>query len=228
VLFLQLLLLLPLSACGGEHAGDEPAPTPSSDRVVVLFSNADTVGVATLAPAACKPGQCERIDLETFHCRAPQHAASVIVTGHSAPPHYLNSDPTRVADAIACFSPELVVLDTCYGFSMPLLAEIAIRSKAAVIVGSTYRIAISGLHYDPEFFIDRDAAARAAAIHDPDGTSIERWTVAPPDVERSLADVATWDSSRLHAGLQSIDPNLVRVPLGRSATVLVPVPRERF
>ncbi|MGL4551820.1 MAG: hypothetical protein ACRC33_11590 [Gemmataceae bacterium] len=195
---------------------------------MVLYTSADDPEMRSFA---APEGVCRSFDLETFDFRrryAP--AAVVVLTGHSTPPRYLNTTPERVASAVACFEPGLVVADTCYGFSSPLLAALAERRLTPLFVGPTEELPAEGLRYGPDFFRPVSAARRARAVQrqSADATLV-RWKLDPPRLTAALADVATWSPDRLTDALERVHPNLVKVPIPRTgATVLVPVEPARF
>jgi len=200
--------------------------SPSAGRIVVLYSLADPPGMRS-TPCSV---QCEAISLEYFACtptRWLHPARTVIVTGHSLPPLYLGRSPTQVASAVACYDPDLVVLDTCYGFSQPLLSALAEDGVNAIVLGPTFRLPPEGLDYAAGFYADAPAASRANAVATRSGTPLGRWSISAADLVASQRDVATWSVDKLEANLQVVLPGLVRVPLGTS-TMLAYVPTERF
>jgi hypothetical protein len=199
---------------------------PSARRVLVIRSEADPPDF----PTPCPHDRCQEIMLETFSCPLfARSAEAIIFSGHSAPPVYLNHSPDSLARVVACYRPELVVLDTCYGFSSPLLGAISRVRPTALVLGATYKLPPEGLAYGDAFFDSGPAAVRAEAIRTRSGAPLERWHADDGALRAALDDVARWDAKKLAAHLQRKLPNLVRVPLpGSNATVLVPVPGWRF
>lgn len=194
--------------------------------IVVLVSSADPVEIRAFA---CPEGACEIVALERSPCEDARPAQVVVVAGHSAPPTYLGGSAERLADAIACRAPELVVLDTCYGFSAPLLEAMALRGLTPLIVGSTHQLPPEGLDVSPAFFQERDAAARAAGVFLHAGTPLETWRLDGAELRRAREEVARWSPERLNKRLRRVHPNLVQVELASgTATMLVPVAPERF
>ena len=107
--------LLCLALAGPAHAA---APA----KVAVLYSQATPTMRAALPAAAC-----DFYPIEGF--RAPRRPAdAVVLAGHSLPPAYLDRPADEVGRAIAAFRPRLVVLDTCYGASTPLIAPLAMST----------------------------------------------------------------------------------------------------
>lgn len=216
--------LLALSASGKTGVlrwdGLPARPTP---QTVVLSDG------AMPAPFACNGDACLELNVQTFQCdRVNPRAHTVVVSGHSLPPVYLGVSAERLAESIACLEPELVVLDTCYGFSSPLLKALASRGVHALVVGAHQQLPGKGLHYGPGFFRASDRAARARAVQWRPGT-LDRWQVDAQQLDQAQALVEAWEPEQLTANLQRVHPNLVRVPLGEDgATVLAWVAAERF
>lgn len=179
-------------------------------------------------PFVCEEPDCLRQAPDGRSCPADQpRAAAVVLSGHSLPPRYLGLPAEDMAAAIACFEPDLVVLDTCYGFSTPLLEALLARGVSARIVGARRQVPRLGLTYGPAFFQSDDPDQRGAAMDIEGG--VERWRSDPAQLAAALQATEGWSVDELTERLQRVHPNLVRVPLGDSgATTLVPVPKERF
>jgi hypothetical protein len=213
-----------LSGCAARDV-----PPPVSPEVVVLFSTRDDPEVRALA---CPEARCRFIDVERFACTGAEASArTVVITGHSSPPLYLQQRPEVLARAIGCFAPELLVLDTCYGFSAPLLDALAARELRPLVVGATFKLPPEGLLYAPRFFTDAalPAEERAGLVRTRSGRSLQRWTLSPVGLAAAHAEAAGWGPDQLTAQLQRIRPNLVKVPIpGSDATLLEPVEPARF
>lgn len=163
------------------------ASAPSLPReapVVVLYQE----GQSEYA-LHCPPGLCRAQAVAAVTCREP-HARTVVVAGHSAPPMYLGASAKTLARAVHCFTPELVVLDTCFGASSPLLHQLAAAGPgpAPIVVGATYRVQRGGLRYLPAFFSEAEKGAeesslarQAAAVQTWSGAPLLRWR---PDQQR--------------------------------------------
>lgn len=195
-------------------------PTP---QTVVLSDG------AMPSPFECTGEACLELNVQEFQCdRVNPRARTVVVSGHAMPPVYLGVLPERLAESIACLEPELVVLDTCYGFSSPLLKALASRGVQALVVGAHLQLPGKGLHYGPAFFKASDPVARATAVQWLPGT-LDTWRVDETQLEKARALVDAWGPDQLKANLQRVHPNLVKVPLGEhGATVLEWVAAERF
>lgn len=214
---------------GGCHAPvPQAATTPRRDSIVVIYSSQDPAVVRTFE---CPADRCERVDLSDLRCTGDEAPAPVVVvTGHSGPPDaYLHATPETLASAIACYRPELVVLDTCYGVSSPLLVALAARGMAPFVVGPTYRLPAAGLLYEAPFFTDLPASARARFVRSRSGEPLSRFRLDAGRLRAALDDVAGWSVARLTAHLQCVLPNLVKVPIpGTGHILLVPIEPERF
>jgi hypothetical protein len=200
---------------------------PIGERIVVLASERDP---AELRALACPADKCLHLSLESFRCsRVSGPAEVVVLTGHSSPPEYVGHEPRQIAAAIQCLAPELLVLDTCDGFSAPLLDAIVASGASPLIVGATFRLPPAGLSYDPAFFANGPIAARADAVHARSGAALMRWRSNPRELANLHSDVARWTPSQLTANLKRVHPNLVLAPLSSDGTsVLVLVEPARF
>jgi hypothetical protein len=218
------VLLLLLGACSpGQAPGGAAAGTA---RIVSVFSRRDPPPIQQFS---CAEGRCERVALEDFSCPWGARAEVLIVSGHSVPPVYLHDDPERLARVARCYRPGLIVLDTCYGFSLPLLEALAEEAPAALVVGATYKLPPDGLLYGEGFFQESSAEARAAHVRTRSGKPLQQWHLDRATLRRAQRDLDTWDVSRLEAHLVRKHPNLVGVALeGSEATALVPVEPARF
>ncbi len=189
-------------------------PTPD---VVVLYS-AD----APRFRARCPEGRCRYVPLQGFTCRG-EAASTVIVSGHGRPPRYLSHPAEELAAAVRCHRPELVIIDTCYGASAPLLA--ALSDMPALIVGATSLVPPAGLRYGPAFFGDGPPAERAAAVTLPHG-ALTRWRASPDDLTRAEAAFDEMTHADLAARVVRRSPMQARMPLP-GGHVLLPVETAR-
>ena len=216
-----LMLCLWMPACA-------PRPTPPADRVVVLYSAKDD---AALSRPDCAKEGCQAVELESFECsRGMSPARTVIVTGHSLPPVYVHHSPEALARVLRCLQPELVILDTCYGFSTPLLDAILQQGLTPLVLGATYRLPPDGLRYDARFFAPGlSAHERATHVQTRGGSPLVRWQVDARQLSDSRAEARSWSHAELMQHLQRVRPNLVRVPLAATGeSVLELVAPERF
>jgi hypothetical protein len=181
------------------------------------------------SPFVCDGEGCAERALGGFVCddQTPT-AETVVVSGHSLPPMYLGGDAETLAAAIVCVNPALVVLDTCYGFSTPLLQALASAGVRARVVGARRQVPGEGLRYGPAFFEAKDAETRADAVR----WGVERtesWLVNAEELAVASREVEAMSPAALTQHLQRVHPNLVNVRLGDSgATALALVSPERF
>jgi hypothetical protein len=201
-----------------------------ADGVLVLYSWRDSAAVQTACPTL---GSCARRPIEALGCwaRFPgRHPHTVILAGHSLPPDaYLGQAPGRVAALLACLEPQTVVLDTCYGASMPLLEALAATGAGPLIIGSTERLPPAGLIYDARLFSTASPPDPTALVRARSGRHLEVFRIDPAALAQARATVAAWDAPTLESHLRRKHPNLVTVGLpGGSASILVPVSPARF
>ncbi|NNB84214.1 hypothetical protein [Corallococcus exiguus] len=219
-------LMLLSGACSREPPPRRAAT--EAPRVVSIFSRADAL---PLQQAACGAGDdaCPNLALEDFDCPRDAAAEVLIFSGHSLPPLYLHTGPEALARVAACYRPELIVLDTCYGFSLPLLEALAGAVPGALVVGATYKLPSQGLRYDADFFQPGTADARAERFHTRSGKPLTRWRLDADALSQARDTLEAWDVDALEARLVRKLPNLVSVDLpGADAAALVPVAPERF
>lgn len=193
----------------GERARDVVQEvTPS---VAVIYSR----GSLHLRPD-CPPGRCDYHAIEDFTCDRARAVRTVIVAGHAAPPQYLGTEPQSIALAIACFAPELVVIDTCYGASTPLLSALAERGDF-LVVASPRLVPGRGFRYGARFFDDAAPDVRAAAV-----TSVTPLFIGWPDgdaLARAEAEVMASDGDTLRPRVRSWNPTLVAVEMAEGEVV---------
>ena len=194
-----------------------PAPAPD---VAVIYSKK-----ARRYRTRCPEGRCSYHAIESFQC-AGARAKTVIVAGHAAPPVYLSTTSDVIANAVRCFEPELVVVDTCYGASSPLLN--ALSGLGAIFVGAPTLLPPAGFAYASGFFGSTSAMARARAVHSSPGAPMLRWRMNAGELTAQLARVAAMDRTELNRRLARRVPPQIRVELGQSGDMLVPVEWRRF
>ncbi|NVJ25699.1 hypothetical protein HUW62_31210 [Myxococcus sp. AM011] len=219
VLARHWLLALLLGACACQQAPGV------QERVVAVYSRAD---VAELQQSPCSDDRCPHVALEDFSCPSGVRAEVLVLSGHSLPPSYLNASPEDLARVARCYRPDLIVLDTCYGFSTPLLTALAEEAPGAWVLGSTYKLPLDGLLYDEGFFQAGSPEQRARFVRTRSGKALELWRLDAKAMDTALEEVSRWEPAVLEARLARKHPNLVKVELPGEATALVPVPPERF
>jgi hypothetical protein len=169
--------------------------------------------------------------LEGFH-NAGMTADTVVLGGHSLPPIYVGQPPKLVARAIASFRPSVVVLETCYGASTPLLDALAATGVRAWVVAAPYQLPIRGLHYGPDFYRALDGEKRVMAVNTVPPYPLLRWQLDPQTLVAIHHRVDAMSKAALTRSIKRVQPTLVKVglptrlsPQGR---ILVPVPVSRF
>lgn len=198
----------------GRTIGSEAPPLEPQPEIVVLYSRA-APGFRT----RCPEGLCTYLELEDFTCDQ-ERAATVIVAGHGAPPDYLSHTAEELGEAIRCFAPELVVVDTCFGASSDLLQ--AIVGLDAVVVAAPFLLPPAGLNYLPEFFTSDEPQRRARSVVSADGGKLLRWRIHPDELSAAVERVASMDATTLRSHLVRRAPTQVGVDLGDSGRILVP------
>lgn len=179
-----------------------------SARVLVLFSPA----APSMIPR-CASGVCDFLSVERAQCSAPreERVATVIVSGHSSVPTYLGLSSDEVANRIACRHPELIVLDTCFGASEPLLSALARRLPDAVVVGPTFRVADRGFEYDSAFFLAGSATERAASVRARSGLPLTVLSLRSPAIAAARVAARSLQGAELRRALVRVAPPLAVV-----------------
>lgn len=213
--------LLPILALALLGAGCQARP-----EAVVLFSTA-TPAMRAALPAA----RCAYYPVEGF-VDPGVRARTVVVAGHSEPPLYLGQAPAAIARAVAAFRPELVVLDTCYGASSPLLEALTATGLAAWVVAPPYRIPLDGFVYEPGFLAAGPAEARARRVSTAPPYPLLRWRLDARELAAVREEAAALPASTLRRRLRRLDPPMVALGLATGlepeGRVLVPVEPARL
>ncbi len=179
----------------------------------------------------CPPGRCTYHPIEEFQCSKPSAASpnthsgmgvtTVIVAGHAAPPEYLGTSAAVIADAVACFTPELVVVDTCFGASTPLLKALATRSSA-LVVGAPAFVAGRGFKYRQAFFEAATPEERAAAVSSVPAMRLFVGRPSMEAIEQAEADIDAASGDALRARVRSWVPTLVTVQFEPDQEIVAP------
>lgn len=204
----------------GRLIDDGPPPGDPPADIVVLYSER-----APHLRARCPDGRCTYLPLESFEC-VESPARAVIVAGHGEPPDYLARPVAELAEAIRCYRPELVVIDTCFGASSELLT--ALGDLDAVIVAAASLVPPAGFVYGPAFFAAADPRVRAAAVQTQPASELLRWRNDPAALADLLARVDAMGPDELGARLARRRPATVKVALPDGGPVLVPIAWERL
>jgi apolipoprotein N-acyltransferase len=221
-----------LTARGDVAFGPVPYDPPAGGQVAAPLEAAVLYSTATPTMLAALPGDRARhFAVEGFD-NPGVRAKTVVLAGHSLPPSYLDQPAEQVAAAIASFEPELVVLDTCYGASTPILEALVKAGSRAVVVAPPYRIPRDGFVYAPDFFAERDPARRAALVRTEPAFPLLRWRPESAALVALRDELAGLDTRALRKRLQRVSPPLVKSVLpgqtAPGAVVLTPVTADRF
>jgi hypothetical protein len=135
--------------------------------------------------------------------------------------------PDAVARVVACFHPELVVLDTPYGTSTDFLKALAKAGITATVVGSSRRVPTESFTYGSAFWTRAPVAERAAAVQPRNpAQKMIRWPLNGALVEKAEQLVSRMSKEEMTSRLHS--PNLVKVEPESGVELLVTVPPERL
>jgi hypothetical protein len=195
--------VLTWSAVEGGHDHQRRDPTTA-----VLYSKHTPWLRPDCAPGRCRFHALEDVDLD---CASVAPSRTVIVAGHANTEQMLGRTPGEVAAAAACFGPDLVVLDTCFGASTPVLRAFA---GDALVVAAPSTVPGDGLRYGPALFGDGPAEERARAVVSEPPSPLY---VDKPDVAtlRELeAAVAATPGDQLRERVRSWVPTLVAAGAG--------------
>jgi hypothetical protein len=172
-------------------------------------------------------GKVERFVIEGFRDDG-RRAETVVLAGHSVPPLYLDRPAEEVARAIVSFEPSLIVLDTCFGASTPLLEALAAAGSRAKVVAPAFLLPESGFRYAADFFARPDANSRAEAVRAEPDVRLLRWTITPEALKAPKAELEAMAPGALRRRLRHLAPYLVRVELPGAGWVLAPVAEARL
>lgn len=118
---------------------------PSNGLVVILYTSKNPV--FPKVPDGC----CKYYDIDKF--KDPKiKANTVILSGHGEPPVYAGHSASQVAEIISSFKPELIVLNTCYGASYPILEALSEKNNGKMVVAPPYEIYLPGYTFWNGFF----------------------------------------------------------------------------
>ncbi|MBC7542054.1 MAG: hypothetical protein H7338_04915 [Candidatus Sericytochromatia bacterium] len=216
VLALGLLTAVTMPAC---RASTKPA--------AVLLYAAGHLENAPDLPA----DSCPRFTFEGFRNTGMQ-VDTVVVGGHSIPPIYVGQPAAMVAKAVASFQPKLIILETCYGATTPLLDALAATGLRCWVVAAPYQMPIRNMRYGPDFFTAADPTRRAMAVTTDPPYPLLRWQLDPVALRAVHAKVDAMSPAELRKNLKRVQPTLIKVPLPSKleplGRILVPVTAKRF
>lgn len=197
----------------------------SPAKIVVLYTTVEPI--IPVLPKDC----CLYIPLEGFRHDTQARAKTVIVAGHGKPPYFASHTYEFVAQAVASFQPELVVMNSCYGASTDILTALANRNLDAYVVAPPFPIYQPGFIFDPAFFTGT-LKEKVRAVRTEPPYPILRWKINQGDLQGVQAQIATMSPAALKKNLRRVQPALVKVKFPtefeKNSEILVPLPPERF
>lgn len=208
------------------------ATTPTAPALLRPAEASDPIEIwldpeAPFEAPACPPGRCVVRATTELGCPA-EPASAIVLAGHAMPPTYLGLPAERVAALIACRRPELVVLDTCYGASTPILRALARQPAGAptpLVVGASFWVRRLGLAYDAPFFDpSRPVAERAGAVRSLSGRELLRWRPDEAPLAALEEAVARLTADEVRAERFRRDPPLIRRKLAAAGDAEVVIP----
>lgn len=212
------LMLLCITAC-------QYFSTSSPARIVVLYTTVEPI--IPILPKDC----CLYIPLEDFRNDTQARAKTVIVAGHGKPPYFASHTFEFVAQAVASFQPELVVMNSCYGASTDILTAFAQHNMDAYVVAPPFPIYQPGFIFDPAFF-SGTLKEKVRAVRTDPPYPILRWKINQRDLQGVQAQIAKMSPAALKKNLRRVQPALVKVKFPtefeKNSEILVPLPPERF
>lgn len=215
-------VMLGLALGGALACSRAPEQVPAA----ILYSQATPTMRAAL-PAE----KCSAFPVEGFK-NPGVRAKTVVLAGHSLPPTYVDQPASAIAQAITSFEPELVVLDTCYGASTPILEAFVDAGLKAMVVAPPYRIPQDGFVYAAGFLEEPDAAKRAELVRTEPSYPLLRWTPTRQPLAQIRHELDALDAQALRKRLKRATPPLVKAQVPGlpmpGAQVLVPLPVDRF
>ena len=186
--------------------------------VAVLFSMAD----ARYA-LPCPDGRCSYHVFEDFTCGS-QRATSVVIGGHSRPPLFAGQPPEVVAAAVRCFEPDLIVVNSCFGATTPLLS--ALSDIGAVVVAAPGALPEPGLRLGADFFGVGPTAVRAAAIVAPWGVELFRGVPSVADLEAARSALLARSPVERRRALAVAEPALLAARVTGGPVLIPATPTE--
>jgi len=165
------------------------------------------------------------VPIEVF----PITASAVVVVGHGNLQRYASLTPSALARRIASLRPQLVVMETCYGASEPLVRQLITAGVDARtwLVGSTWMVPRDGFRYGPDFFDSSDPGERALGVSTNSTRSLEYVQLDPITLAEATKVQSVMSVTEMKDNLHSVLPNYVAVSYG-SGKILFDVAPFRF
>lgn len=175
----------------------------------------------------CMPGRCEYLAVEEMASCPERSSRTVVVSAHGDAERIAGLGPAELAALVACFEPELVVLDACFGATTPMLIALGEATDARVVAVPAF-VAGRGLRYEPDFFSELELDRVVAAVRTDPPSPLYVGRPDPRALAEAEAAVATADVETLRSSVRSWNPALVGVRLATGQEVLVPMDWRRI
>jgi len=221
-----LPLLICLSLLGACQSQSDPVLEDLLKREIVVLYTTEEPIIPDL-PDDC----CLYLPLEGFKNTKGKQADTVIVAGHGLPPYFASHDIEYVADAVASFQPELVVMNSCYGASTDILGAFSQRGLESYVVAAPFPIYQPGFIFEPAFFTG-SLTEKIQAVRTEPEYPVLRWKINAEELQAVEKQVNALSPAELKQRLRRVLPALVRMEMptafGKDTEILVPLPPERF
>lgn len=120
----------------------------SDNKITVIYNSKDPI--LPDLPKNC----CNYYDVHKFKDKGLK-SKTVILSGHGEAPVYVGLNVKEISKIISSFEPELIVLNTCFGASSPILEELAKKNDGSLVVAPPYRIYSPGYIFWNDFFNEK-------------------------------------------------------------------------
>lgn len=200
-------------------------PSLDEKSIVVLYTRKDPI--IPILPANC----CRYITLEDYQRFTDKPAQTVILGGHGQAPEYAGHNFEYVAKAIAAFSPELIVMNSCYGATNDILGALIANKSKAYIVAPPFPIYQPGFTFEPAFFTGT-IQQKMQAVHTEPKYPLLRWKLNLAELQQVDQRVQKMSPKELRKRLRRVAPALVRIDFptefDSGGEILVSLPPGRF
>lgn len=177
---------------------------------MVLYTNKDKV-LPNLPKNCCKYYSLEKLPKKV------NKAKIVIVSGHGEPPVYAGHSANEVELAVSKFKPELIVMNSCFGASNPILESLANKNAGALIVAPPYPIYLPGYKYLDNFFNDKlTLNERARNVITVPYYPQLIWKINKDELKRAKSKVLKMSKKELKQNYRRRVPPLVRVRINEN------------
>ena len=180
------------------------------DKIVVLYTNKDTI-MPKLPKNCCKYYSLEKLP------KIVNKAKIVIVSGHGAPPVYAGHSANEVELAVSKFKPELIVMNSCFGASSPILESLSNKNTGALIVAPPFPIYLPGYKYLDNFFNEKlSLNERARNVITVPYYPQLIWKINKTELTKAKSKVLKMSKSELKQNYRRRVPPLIRVKINEN------------